>query len=174
MASDNLRAVVLGYLDSIPDHSPARPTEVARAVGVGAKDLNPVLLKAQQDGEVILTADGSVRLADHLWGQLPPQPPGPPIPLVAWGAGAGWEKGLVLLCSILIIFVILYAALGEGDIPDRRYNLLRTILALAGAGYTIGIPGFIVADIAIKKFLAVRAAGALAVFVVIYFVPAGM
>lgn len=53
----------------------------------------------------------------------------------------------IVICSVGFLAILLYAAFRPGEIPTRQFIIMRTLLALAGAGFTIGIPGFIYAEI---------------------------
>ena len=75
-----------------------------------------------------------------------------------------WEKILTIISSIVFLSVLLYAGLRSDPILDRQFVILRTLFALAGAGFVIGIPGFIAVDIQFTH-MRVRAIGAIAVFV---------
>jgi hypothetical protein len=172
MTERNVRVAVLSFLDGLPTGSAIQPPDLAHRLGLAAEQINPYLETARQNGEVVVSSDGSVRIAQHLKGQFVTGPSPTKVPPVAWNAAKSWEKAVVLLCSIVFLSVLLYAALRPDEIPDRQYVILRSILALAGAGFTIGIPGFITAKIVIKENLVLRAAGAVAVFAVIYFFPA--
>jgi hypothetical protein len=174
MDARNVRVTILGFLDGLPPDSAVQPTEIASRLGLAAEQINPFLEAARQNGEVIASADGSVRIAAHLKGQFVQGYSPAKVPAMAWNAAKNWEKGVVLICSVIFLAVLLFAALRTGEIPDRQFIILRSILALAGAGFTIGIPGFITARVAFKDYVVVRATGAIAVFVVIYFVPAAI
>src|SRR5689334_8771537 len=76
---------------------------------------------------------------------------------------AAFGFGLVFIIALLII---------AWKLPDPttfQYNVIRTILPLAAAGIAAMIPGFINVEISSATNLLIRAGGALAVFVLVYF-----
>lgn len=174
MSTRDIRIAILTYLDCLPDGASIQPMNLAQKLQFSPGNVNPALITAQQRNEVEVLADGSVRLAPRLRGQFcdddQKQRPSPtPVPLVSWSEGQPWEKLLTLLCSIGFLIVLLYVGLRTTEIPDRQFIILRTILALSGAGFAMGIPGFITAEVLFKN-IKVRAFGAAAVFVIIYFI----
>ena len=174
IAEHNIRVAVLLFLDGLPSGSTIQPSELVIRLGLAAEQINPFLETARQNKEIIVSSDGSVQIAPHLKGQFVIGPSPTKVPPLSWNAAKSWEKGFVLVCSIVFLAVLLVAGLRTSEIPDRQFVILRSILALAGAGFTIGILGFITARVAIKDYFLVRAAGAVAVFVIIYFIPAAI
>jgi hypothetical protein len=87
---------------------------------------------------------------------------------LSWNAASPWERGVVLLSAIGLIVVLVVFAFSKGEIPDRQWIIIRSLTALAGAGFAIGIPGFLTTEI-VFKHMTVRALGALAVFAIIWF-----
>lgn len=76
---------------------------------------------------------------------------------------------LSFIFGVVFICVLIAIALFKPDPSDFQYTIFRTVLALAGAGVAAVIPGFIQANVGTW----IRAGGALAVFVIIYFwIPA--
>lgn len=173
MSARETRIAILTHLDYLPDGASIQPEDLVQQLQLPAGEVNPVLRTAQQNDEVEALADGSVRISSRLRGQFcdddqKRRPSPTPVPLVGWNEGQPWEKLLILLCSIGFLSVLLYAGLRTTEIPDRQFIILRTILALSGAGFVMGIPGFISAEVVIKN-INVRAVGAITVFVIIYF-----
>lgn len=73
--------------------------------------------------------------------------------------------------GIVFVIVLLTLAIFFPNPTAFQYTIFRTVLALAAAGVAAMIPGFI--SLSISKWI--RAGGALAVFVVVYFYsPAAM
>lgn len=173
MTDRAIRTSVLTFLDSLPDDESVHPAELASQLGLPADQLNPYLNSAN-DEDISTHDDGSITIGPRLKGQFRKSTNTPtPVPTHGWNAAQPWQKGLVLICSVIFLCVLCYAALRSDPIGDRQFVILRTILALAGAGFTIGIPGFIEVEISIRTNLLLRAMGAVAVFAVIYFfVPA--
>jgi peptidoglycan/LPS O-acetylase OafA/YrhL len=79
--------------------------------------------------------------------------------------------GIVLAFVFGCIFVAVVLALAfMGSSPDdRRFEILRIVLALAGGGVGGIIPGFLDLNMKAGTKWALHAGGGLAVFVVLYF-----
>jgi hypothetical protein len=79
--------------------------------------------------------------------------------------------GIWLAFSFGCVFVavILVLAFTGNTLDDRRFEILRIVLALAGGGIGGVIPGFLDLNMKAGAKLALRAGGGLAVFVVLYF-----
>jgi hypothetical protein len=75
---------------------------------------------------------------------------------------------LAFVFGVIFICVMLVIALLRPEPTSFQYEIFKTVLALAGAGIAAVIPGFI--EVRLKGWL--RAGGALAVFVVLYFFTA--
>ncbi len=81
------------------------------------------------------------------------------------------ERLLAFLFGTVIVIVMLTLAMIVRDPTPLQYTVFRIVLALAASGVAAMIPGFIHAQIG----TIVRAGGALAVFVIVYFFsPAGL
>jgi hypothetical protein len=173
MNTSSIRQAVLPYLDNLPENASIQPTSLAHELQLQPSDVNAFILAAQTNDEIEVLKDGSIKISPRLRGQMSKyrrsENTPTPVPLLQWGIAQNWEKMLTLLSSIVFIVVLLISALSNREIPDRQYVILRTILALSGAGFVMAIPGFISADV-IFKHLRVRAVGAFAVFVILYFV----
>jgi hypothetical protein len=70
----------------------------------------------------------------------------------------------VVFVAALLIFVIIIP-----NPTDRQFEVIRIVLALAAGGIAAVIPGFLDLSLGVGSKLALRAGGALAVFVVVYF-----
>lgn len=81
------------------------------------------------------------------------------------GISKGLERLLVFIFGVAFITTILVIAIFIPEPKPFQWNIFKTVLALAGAGVAAFIPGFI--EIEINKI--VRAGGALAVFVLLFF-----
>jgi hypothetical protein len=80
-----------------------------------------------------------------------------------------WEKILVFIFGLTFVIVLLLVALAVPNPTDFQLFVFRIVLALAAAGVAALIPGFL--NIESKTALyAVRAGGALGVFLLIYLV----
>ncbi len=79
------------------------------------------------------------------------------------------EMVLAFVFGVIAIGVVLWLAFRSNAISEQQFEILRILIALAGGGVAAVIPGFL--DVSIKPTakLALRAGGALAVFVVLYF-----
>jgi hypothetical protein len=69
----------------------------------------------------------------------------------------------------VFVAVILALAFGGNTLDDRRFEILRIVLALAGGGIGGVIPGFLDLNMKAGTKWALRAGGGLAVFIVLYF-----
>ncbi|EAS76023.1 hypothetical protein V12G01_14514 [Vibrio alginolyticus 12G01] len=72
---------------------------------------------------------------------------------------------LSFIFGVVFVIVLLAIAFIEPDPSSFQYNIFRVVLALAAAGVVAVLPGFI--EVKFGKWL--RATGALAVFVIVYF-----
>ncbi len=79
------------------------------------------------------------------------------------------EMGLAFLFGCVELAAVLWLAFRGGDLSDQQFEILRIVLALAGGGVGAVIPGFLDLNVKAGTKLALRAGGALAVFVVLYF-----
>jgi uncharacterized membrane protein len=89
-----------------------------------------------------------------------------------WRTAASWEKIMATAAFIVgcvMVMMILSAALNNQNFDDRPFALIRGILALASAAFIFALPGFISVNVAAKR-LSIRAAGAFAVFVIVYMI----
>jgi len=76
---------------------------------------------------------------------------------------------LAFAFGCVFLAVILALAFTGNSLDDRRFEILRIVLALAGGGIGGVIPGFLDVSMKTGAKLALRAGGGLAVFVVLYF-----
>jgi hypothetical protein len=78
---------------------------------------------------------------------------------------------LAFVFGVCFVATILTIALVKPNPTSYQFGVFKTVLALAGAGVAAVIPGFL--EVRFREWL--RAGGALAVFIVLYFFnPAGM
>lgn len=75
-----------------------------------------------------------------------------------------WEKIAVFAFGVVFITALLIISLFK-ELNAQAYTTIRIIMALAVAGVGVCIPGFL--DVQLKGF--VRAGGAMALFVIVYF-----
>lgn len=75
------------------------------------------------------------------------------------------EQNLAYFFGVIFIVIILILAIAFPQPTRFQYTVFRIILALAAAGVASVIPGFL--QVEVSKF--VRAGGAIAVFVVVFF-----
>jgi hypothetical protein len=81
------------------------------------------------------------------------------------------DKKWAFAFGIIFISIILLIALFVSEPTHFQYKVFQTVLALAGAGIGARLPGFI--EVKFKSWL--RAGGAVAIFVLVYFLnPAAM
>jgi hypothetical protein len=79
--------------------------------------------------------------------------------------------GVMLSFAFGCVFlgVVLTLAFTGSSLDDRRFEILRIVLALAGGGVGGVIPGFLDLNMKAGTKWALRAGGGLAVFIVLYF-----
>ena len=75
------------------------------------------------------------------------------------------ERKVAVICGVVFVAIILVVAIFIPSPTRFQYNVFRIVLALAAAGFVSMTPGFIEA----KVGNVIRAGGALAVFVIVYF-----
>ncbi|MCI0558143.1 MAG: hypothetical protein MN733_06580 [Nitrososphaera sp.] len=75
------------------------------------------------------------------------------------------ERAIAYTIAVVFMVFMLSIAISVPNPTSFQYTVFRTVLALAGGGFASMIPGFI--SVQVRR--AVRAGGALAVFVVLYF-----
>lgn len=66
---DNLRLLLLDYLDSVEGYFPVQADVIAASLGLEPTQINQTIRVAVIRGEV-LTSEGGIILADHLRGQF--------------------------------------------------------------------------------------------------------
>ena len=76
---------------------------------------------------------------------------------------------LAFVFGCVFVAVVLALAFKGGTLDDRRFEILRIVLALAGGGVGGVIPGFLDLNMKAGAKWALRAGGGLAVFIVLYF-----
>ncbi len=79
------------------------------------------------------------------------------------------ETVLAFVFGIVALAVVLWLAFRAETLSEQQFEILRIVLALAGGGVGAVIPGFLDVSVKASTELALRAGGALAVFVVLYF-----
>ncbi|NMM20949.1 MAG: hypothetical protein HHJ15_13515 [Rhodoferax sp.] len=83
------------------------------------------------------------------------------------------EKVLAFLFGVSFIIVLLVIALVQPTPTSFQATVFRTVLSLAAAGVAAVIPGFLNVQLKLGYVALIRAGGAIAVFVLVYFnVPA--
>src|SRR5687767_10856695 len=86
-------------------------------------------------------------------GHVPPQP---------------WEKVVAVTFGIMFVAALLGLAIMFPEPKPFQYTVFRIVLALACGGVAAVIPGFLAVNMDAKG-LVIRAGGALAVFILVYF-----
>ena len=76
-----------------------------------------------------------------------------------------WERIAVFVSGFVLISSMVWIALLVPNPTDFRYTIFRIVLALSGAAFAALIPGAV--DIKYRSY--VRAGGAMAVLIIIYF-----
>ncbi len=79
------------------------------------------------------------------------------------------EMVLAFVFGIVALAVVLWLAFRAETLTEQQFEILRIVLALAGGGVGAVIPGFLDVSVKTSTKLALRAGGALAVIVVLYF-----
>jgi hypothetical protein len=83
---------------------------------------------------------------------------------------ARWlETALAFGFGLAAMATVLWLAFRGSELTEQQFEILRIVLALAGGGVGAVIPGFLDLNLKSGGKLALRAGGALAVFVVLYF-----
>jgi hypothetical protein len=81
-----------------------------------------------------------------------------------------WERWAIFVCGVVFVLILLMLSTLLPEPTDFQYLVFRTVLALAAAGVAVFIPGLLHIEMP-----AVRAAGGLAVFLLVYsFTPAAL
>lgn len=78
-----------------------------------------------------------------------------------------WQLIFAFLFGVVFLGAIFFVAVQNPQLGDFAYTMLRIIVALAAAGIGAVLPGFL--NVGFKGVL--RAGGALALFVIVYFFP---
>ncbi len=82
----------------------------------------------------------------------------------------GWlEVALAFLFGCLALVAVLWLAFANASLTGPQFEILRIVLALAGGGVAAVIPGLLDLQMNTGTKATVRAGGALAVFVILYF-----
>jgi hypothetical protein len=80
------------------------------------------------------------------------------------------QKIMAAACGVGIVCALLYVAIRQGaTIDDRQFAILRMVGAVGLAGLAGLIPGFLEVKLEHGKWVVIRATGAIAVFVIVYF-----
>jgi len=79
------------------------------------------------------------------------------------------ELVLAFVFGCVALAAVLWLAFRAETLSEQQFEILRIVLALAGGGVGAVIPGFLDLSVKASTKLALRAGGALAVFVVLYF-----
>src|SRR5271166_3776825 len=79
------------------------------------------------------------------------------------------EMALAFVFGGVALAAVLWLAFRAETLNEQQFEILRIVLALAGGGVGAVIPGFLDVSLKASTKLALRAGGALAVFVVLYF-----
>jgi hypothetical protein len=79
------------------------------------------------------------------------------------------EVVLAFVFGCVALAAVLWLAFRSDSLSNQQFEILRSVLALAGGGVGAVVPGFLDLHLKAGAKLALRAGGALAVFVVLYF-----
>lgn len=83
--------------------------------------------------------------------------------------GGRLEIVLAFVFGCVALATVLWLAFRSESLSNQQFEILRIVLALAGGGVGAVVPGFLDLHLKAGAKLALRAGGALAVFVVLYF-----
>ncbi len=83
-------------------------------------------------------------------------------------APSPWEKIAAFAFGVMFVATLLVLAVAFPQPTPFQYHIFRIVLALACGGVAAVIPGFLAVRMD-KKGLVIRAGGALAVFLLVYF-----
>lgn len=82
-----------------------------------------------------------------------------------------WEKVAMLVTIIVFVAILLAVAIFKTDYTAQGFFIIRVILAIFAAAFAaVAIPGFLETTFKIGKSGAIRATGAIAVFVIVYLI----
>jgi hypothetical protein len=82
---------------------------------------------------------------------------------------------IAFIFGVVFVVALLVLAIAFPTPTPFQYTVFRIVLALAAAGVAAMIPGFLNVELSPIKSMAIRAGGAVAVFVIVYFFnPAGL
>jgi hypothetical protein len=79
------------------------------------------------------------------------------------------EVGSAFAFGCVALAAVIWLAFRAETLSEQQFEVLRIVLALAGGGIGAVLPGFLDINIKPEANLALRAGGALAIFVVLYF-----
>jgi hypothetical protein len=79
------------------------------------------------------------------------------------------QMASAFLFGCVALATVLWLAFRSETLNEQQFEILRIVLALAGGGVGAMMPGFLNVNINLSAMNAMRAGGALAVFVVLYF-----
>jgi hypothetical protein len=83
--------------------------------------------------------------------------------------GGRLEIVLAFTFGCVALAAVLWLAFRSESLSNEQFEILRIVLALAGGGVGAVVPGFLDLNLKAGPRFALRAGGALAVFVVLYF-----
>jgi hypothetical protein len=85
---------------------------------------------------------------------------------------AAFVVGIIFV--LLTVGLVFLGADAQGRVSEQQFMVLRVVLALGGAAFTMGISGFITVRLKLKYGLEITAGGSLAAFVILLvYTPAG-
>lgn len=82
---------------------------------------------------------------------------------------AGWEKVVAVVAGMTLLAALLVRAFLPGEIGDQQFIIFRLFMALAAAVLVGLLTGFVTVKLSLGKSMVVRAGGAVAAFVIVYF-----
>ena len=78
------------------------------------------------------------------------------------------DKILAFVFGVVFLLTVLYIVIASEPLTEQQFFIVRLAAALAAGGIAAVIPGFINVKISKSKAIAIRAGGAIAVFVVVW------
>jgi hypothetical protein len=80
-----------------------------------------------------------------------------------------WALIVAVVSGLAFLAAILTFAFAIPDPTTAQFFVFRTVLALAAAAFGAAVPGLLRVDITLSRKVTIQATGALAIFVVVYF-----
>ena len=80
------------------------------------------------------------------------------------------ERILLFLTAVAFLAALLFAAFWSDTMNEPQFFVVRLIAALAAAGFAVLLPGFLDLQFSVRREMMIRAGGAIAVFVLVWYI----